>query len=62
MPRFEMPLARNGLDDFTNKLSELLGLSDEKAVALVDLLEDRIKELADEQLDREFQRGAYRRD
>ena len=40
--------ARNGLDDFTNGLALLLGLDDEKAVKLADLLEDRIKELGDE--------------
>lgn len=40
--------ARNGLDDFTNGLALLLGLDDDKAVKLVDLIEDRIKEIGDE--------------
>ncbi len=54
-------VAANGLDDFTNGLALLLGLDDEKAIKLVDLLEDRIKELAEDHLDSEFQRGDYRR-
>lgn len=53
--------ARNGLDDFTNSLALLLNLDDDEATKLCDLLEDRIRELADERLDREFQRGDYRR-
>lgn len=40
--------ARNGLDDFTNGLALLLGLDDDKAVKLAELIEDRIKELGDE--------------
>ena len=45
----------DGFDDFTKGLAELLGLSSEKAVALAELIEDRIKELGDE-------RYAYRPD
>lgn len=40
--------AANGLDDFTNGLALLLGLDDDKAVKLADLLEDRIKEICDD--------------
>lgn len=40
--------AANGLDDFTNGLSLLLGLDDDKAVKLAELLEDRMKELGDD--------------
>lgn len=43
-----MKKAANGLDDFTNGLALLLGLDDEKAVKLADLIEDKIKELCDE--------------
>jgi hypothetical protein len=53
---------RNGLDDFTNGLALILGLDDDKALKLVDLIEDRVKALADERLDMEFGRGAWRRD
>lgn len=52
------------MDEFTTKLKELLRLKDDEAVALVDLLEDRIKEIAEERandaLDRTFNRGNYR--
>lgn len=40
--------AANGLDDFTNGLALLLGLDDEKAVKLAELIEDRIKEIGDD--------------
>jgi hypothetical protein len=40
--------AANGLDEFTNGLALLLGLSDEKAIKLAELLDDRIKELGDD--------------
>jgi hypothetical protein len=40
--------AANGLDDFTNGLALLLGLDDEKAIKLAELIEDRIKEVGDE--------------
>lgn len=33
----------NGLDDFTNGLALLLGLDDDKAVKLAELLEDKLK-------------------
>lgn len=39
--------AANGLDDFTNGLALLLGLDDDKAVKLAELLEDRVKEMLD---------------
>jgi hypothetical protein len=48
MARFERPLAANGLDDFTNGLALLLGLDDEKAVKLSDLIADEIKRIGDE--------------
>lgn len=38
-------------DDFADKLSLLLGLDDEKAAALAELLDDRMRELADKQLE-----------
>lgn len=50
------------LDDFTNSLALLFSLTDEKAVKLAELLEDRIKELVEDRLDSEFSRGQYRRD
>lgn len=53
-------VAANGLDDFTNGLALILKLDDEQAIKLVDLLEDRMKELANDALDREFNRGDYR--
>ena len=40
--------AANGLDDFTNGLALLLGLDDDKAIKLAELLEDRIKEIGDD--------------
>lgn len=42
------PTARNGLDDFTNGLALLLGLDEDKAIKLAELIEDRVKEIGDE--------------
>lgn len=39
--------AANGLDDFTNGLALLLGLDDDKAIKLSELIEDRLKEIGD---------------
>lgn len=50
-------------DKFTADLASVLGLSVEKCVRLAELLDDRMRELADKQisegLDREFRRGQY---
>jgi hypothetical protein len=40
--------AANGLDDFTNGLALLLGLDDDKAIKLAELIEDKVKEIGDE--------------
>lgn len=44
-----MKKAANGLDDFTNGLALLLGLDDDKAVKLAELLEDRLRSFGEEQ-------------
>ena len=53
----------NSSDEFAKNLATLLDLSEEKSVKLAELMDDRMKELADEvsrdSLDREFKRGDY---
>lgn len=54
----------NIFDHFASDLAKLLKLDDETSTRLAEVLDDRMKELADKQaseaLDREFNRGDYR--
>lgn len=55
---------QESFNEFASSLRELLHLASEQSVRLAELLDDRMKEVADERasdaLDREFNRGDYR--
>lgn len=55
--------SQQSFNDFAAKLTEFLSLTPEQSVGLAELIDDRIKELGEEQisdgLDREFRRGQY---